>query len=315
MKILVTGGAGFIGSNLCHFLLEKNNHVICLDNFYSSSQKNISDLLDHDNFTLIQGDIVNFDYSQLPWIPDQIYHLACPASPKAYQKDPIYTAKICFIGTLRILEYITQSNKNIRFLFTSTSEIYGDPLEHPQKESYRGNTNTTGIRSNYDEGKRIAETLICDFYRTYNIDYRIVRIFNTFGPQMAPDDGRVISNFICQALSNHNLTVYGNGSQTRSCCYVTDMINGLYNLMNQTNILGPVNIGNPDERTVLELAKTVLKLIPESKSKISYMPLPKDDPMKRCPDITLAKNFWKPEIDLNTGLKLTIKYFRHALYN
>ena len=315
MKILVTGGAGFIGPNLCHFLLKKHNHVICLDNFFSSSPKNISDLLDYDNFTLIKGDIVDFDYSQLPWIPDQIYHLACPASPKAYQKDPIYTAKICFIGTLRILEYIALSKKDIRFLFTSTSEIYGDPLEHPQKESYRGNTNTVGIRSCYDEGKRIAETLICDFYRTYQIDYRIARIFNTFGPQMAPDDGRVISNFICQTLSNQDLTVYGDGSQTRSCCYITDMVNGLYNLMNQTNILGPVNIGNPDERTVLELAETILKLIPESKSKISYMSLPKDDPQKRCPDITLAKNFWKPKIDLDTGLKLTIRYFRNILSN
>jgi UDP-glucuronate decarboxylase len=312
MRILVTGGAGFIGSNLCLRLLNEGNYVISLDNFYSSSPLNISDLIMHPNFHSIEGDVVSFDYSTLPWIPDQIYHLACPASPKAYQKNPIYTAKICFIGTLRLLEYIVATGNQSMFLFTSTSEVYGDPLVHPQPESYRGNVNTIGIRSNYDEGKRVAETLVMDFYRVYGVDYRIVRIFNTYGPRMRPDDGRVISNFICQALRNEPITIYGTGLQTRSCCYVTDTVEGLYSLMNQTQVRGPVNIGNPDEKTILQLAQKIVQLI-GAESQITHSVLPSDDPKRRCPDITLASNFWRPTIDLDTGLQLTIDYFRISL--
>lgn len=314
MKILITGGNGFIGTNLCLHLLSLSHQIISIDNFFSSSHLNLTKI-NHPNFSFYPGDIIDFDYHSLPFIPDQIYHLACPASPKAYQKDPIYTNKISYIGTLRLLEYCQfvkkEHNKDIRLLFTSTSEVYGDPLEHPQKETYWGNRNCVGIRSCYDIGKAVGETLMMDFHRQYQIDIRICRIFNTFGPFLHHDDGRVISNFICQALQDENITIYGNGSQTRSCCYVDDLVNGLVCLMNQTNIIGPVNLGNPHETTIKELAEIILKLIPESKSTISYYPLPSDDPKVRCPDITLAKENigWEPKVKLEDGLLKTIEYF------
>jgi UDP-glucuronate decarboxylase len=313
LKILVTGGAGFIGSNLCKKLLNSGHHVCCLDNFFSGSKSNISNLLlkHSSTFTLVEGDVIEYNYNNLPFIPDQIYHLACPASPKFYQKDPIYTAKISFIGTLRLLDYIRLTGNHTRILFTSTSEVYGDPLEHPQKETYRGNTSCTGIRATYDEGKRIAETLMFDSNRMYGTDIRVARIFNTYGDNLAPDDGRVISNFICQALSNSPLTIYGDGLQTRSCCYVSDMVTALIGLMNQTLTIGPVNLGNPEEITIKNLAEKILELIPESKSEIVYKPLPSDDPKIRCPDITLASSFWKPSIGLEEGLKLSIEYFKN----
>jgi UDP-glucuronate decarboxylase len=313
LKILVTGGAGFIGSNLCKKLLNSGHHVCCLDNFFSGSKSNISNLLlkHSSTFTLIEADVIEYNYNNLPFIPDQIYHLACPASPKFYQKDPIYTAKISFIGTLRLLDYIRLTGNPTRILFTSTSEVYGDPLEHPQKETYRGNTSCTGIRGCYDEGKRIAETLMFDSNRMYGTDIRVARIFNTYGDNLAPDDGRVISNFICQALSNNPLTIYGDGLQTRSCCYVSDMVTALISLMNQTLTIGPVNLGNPEEITIKNLAEKILELIPESKSEIVYKSLPSDDPKIRCPDITLASSFWKPSIGLEEGLKLSIEYFKN----
>ena len=306
MKILITGGAGFIGSNLTKYLLKENHIVYCIDNNFTGNLNNIKDCIDNKNFFYIYHDVIN----PIPYINDdihQIYHLACPASPPKYQADPIYTSKVCYIGTLNVLELAKK--KNARVLLTSTSEIYGEPQISPQIETYRGNVNTIGIRSCYDEGKRIAETLMMDFHRKYNIDIRIARIFNTYGPYMDKTDGRVISNFINQALKNIDITIYGDGSQTRSFCYITDQINGLVKLMN-SNYCKPVNIGNPNELTIKDVASKIIKLT-NSKSKLIYLPLPKDDPTNRKPDITLAKRIleWNPNINLNEGLIKTIEYF------
>ena len=307
-RILVTGGSGFIGSHLCKKLVEdKNNYVYCLDNFYTGSKNNIKDLLELNNFELTEQDIVN----PIDINVDEIYNLACPASPVHYQKDPIKTIKASVIGIINILEMAIKYNSKI--LQASTSEVYGDPLIHPQNEMYWGNVNPIGIRSCYDEGKRCAETIIADYRRQYNLDAKIVRIFNTYGPNMAINDGRVISNFIVQALKNNDITIYGDGSQTRSFCYVSDMIDGLIKMMNSKQE-GPINLGNPTEKSIKELAGIVLKLT-NSRSKITYRELPSDDPIKRKPDIKMAKNFldWEPKTDLNTGLSKTTEYFKNLL--
>lgn len=309
-KILITGGAGFIGSNLCHYLINNGDQVFCMDNLYSGRKSNISDLLNNPNFKLIEHDIINpIELNGL----DQIYNLACPASPPAYQKDPIFTWKTSVFGIYNALE-LSRKNGNIPILHTSTSEVYGDPQQHPQKETYRGHVNPIGVRSCYDEGKRAAESLLFDYNRVYQTPIRVIRIFNTYGPFMDPNDGRVVSNFIMQALQDKDITIYGDGSQTRSFQYIDDLIIGIDKMMNNTeSFLGPVNIGNPDEFTVKELAEIVLQLIPNSKSKIiNTQPLPQDDPQQRCPDITLAKEKlnWEPKIDLKTGIIKTIEYFK-----
>lgn len=308
--ILVTGGTGFIGSNLCSKLLDQGNIVFCLDNLYTSSDLNISQFKNNPNFKFINHDITN-PIPDLPKI-NQIYNLACPASPPAYQKDPIFTWKSSVFGVYQILEF-SRKNGNIPILQSSTSEIYGNPLVHPQSETYFGNVNPIGIRSCYDEGKRAAESLMFDYNRTYQTPIRVIRIFNTYGPKMDPYDGRVVSNFIMQALMNLPLTIYGDGSQTRSFQYIDDLLDGMEKMMNNTkNFIGPVNLGNPNEFTVKELANLVLSLIPESKSKIEYKDLPEDDPNHRRPDITLAKEKlnWEPKIQLKDGLIKTIEYFR-----
>lgn len=309
MKILVTGGAGFIGSHLCKRLVDEGNEVVCVDNFYTGRKKNIEKLLESEKFSIIEHDIINpLEITGL----DRIYNLACPASPPAYQKDPVFTWKTSVIGVMNMLD-LARKNNNCRLLQTSTSEVYGDPLEHPQKESYWGNVNPIGVRSCYDEGKRAAETLIVDYFRKFELPVRIIRIFNTYGPNMDPNDGRVVSNFIVQALSSQDITIYGDGSQTRSFQYVDDLINGMLKMMeNNLGFIGPVNIGNPGEFTVKELAAIVLKMIPESKSKIVFKDIPKDDPKIRKPDITLAKEklSWEPLIPLEKGLVQTIAYFR-----
>jgi UDP-glucuronate decarboxylase len=303
--ILITGGAGFIGSNLCEKLLNDNNKIICVDNLFTGNLKNIKHLIQKSNFEFILHDII---------IPlkinceiDEIYNLACPASPEKYQIDPINTLKVNFLGVLNLLELA--KNKKAKFLQSSTSEIYGEPEITPQHEEYRGNVNTVGIRSCYDEGKRVAETLITEYRNKYNVDVRIVRIFNTYGPKMDKKDGRVVTNFINQALNNQNITLYGNGDQTRSFCYIDDQIDGLIKLMNSNYVL-PINIGNPHEITVKELAQIILKLT-NSESKIVYKDLPSDDPTNRKPDITKAKNIlnWEPKYDLEKGLIKTIEYF------
>lgn len=319
-RILITGGAGFIGANLCRHLLNQGHHIICLDNLYSGricldnlypgQEKNISELKLNPNFEFINHNIINpINLTGL----DQIYNLACPASPPRYQKIPIFTWKTSTFGIYNILE-LSRSNGNIPILHTSTSEVYGDPLEHPQKETYKGNVNPIGIRSCYDEGKRAAESLLFDYNRTFQVPIRIIRIFNTYGPYMDPLDGRVVSNFIMQALKNENITIYGDGSQTRSFQYIDDLLIGMDKMMNNSeNFLGPVNIGNPEEFTVGEFAKIIKELIPESKSEIIIeKELPKDDPKQRRPDITLAKEKlnWEPKISLKEGLNKTIEYFR-----
>ncbi len=307
MRIIVTGGAGFIGSHLCKALLDQNHEVVCVDNLYTGSKKNIQLLLKNPKFQFVEHDITE-PYDDTA---DQIYNLACPASPVHYQKDPVFTFKTSVIGMYNMLELAHACKA--RILQASTSEIYGDPIEHPQKETYWGNVNPIGVRSCYDEGKRAAETLCMDFYRQNKVDIRIARIFNTYGPNMAPDDGRVVSNFIIQALKNKPLTVYGTGSQTRSFCYVSDMVDGLIKLMNSSTI-GPVNLGNPDEFTISELAQEVIKQT-KSKSKITYKPLPQDDPKQRKPDITLAKNKlgWSPKVKLVEGLKAATAYFQKII--
>ena len=303
--ILITGGSGFIGSNLCKKLLSENNKIICVDNLFTGSLENIKELQSNSNFFFILHDIVQ--PIEIDSNIDQIYHLACPASPPKYQIDPIYTLKINFIGTLNILELARK--KNARILLSSTSEIYGEPEISPQNEKYRGNVNTLGIRSCYDEGKRIAETLFMDFNRKYNLETRIVRIFNTYGPNMDINDGRAITNFINQMINNKDITVYGTGKQTRSFCYINDLLNGITKLM-ESSYIKPVNIGNTNEITINELVRTLHKLI-DTKSKITNKPLPQDDPTNRKPDITLAKKIlqWEPNISLEKGLTETINFF------
>ncbi len=309
MKILVTGGAGFLGSHLCERLLDSGQEVICLDNFFTGRKANIQHLLSRPYFELIRHDIT------LPILleVDRIYHLACPASPIHYQYNAIKTIKTNVMGTINTLGIAKRVKA--RMLFASTSEVYGDPAVHPQTEDYWGNVNTIGIRSCYDEGKRVAETLMMDYHRQNGVDIRIVRIFNTYGPRMLQNDGRVVSNFIIQALRGEDITVYGQGSQTRSFCYVDDLIEGMIRMMNSEQFIGPVNLGNPEEYTILELARKIIDMT-GSKSKITYKPLPSDDPRQRQPDITLAgqKLGWKPTVPVNDGLQRTIEYFKQELY-
>ena len=302
--ILISGGAGFIGSNLCHILIHTHK-VICIDNLYTGSIKNIESLLKHPNFIFINHNII--EPFTIQHKIDEIYHLACPASPKEYQKDPIFTLKTNFMGSLHMLELAKAHNAKI--LLTSTSEIYGEPTISPQHENYRGNVNTTGIRSCYDEGKRISETLFADYARFYGLNIRIARIFNTYGPRMSKYDGRVVTNFISQMCENKDITIYGNGQQTRSFCYIDDTIYGLISLMN-SDCSFPINIGNTKEITIKDLVVILQSLMPNSTSKIVYKPLPSDDPTNRRPNIELAQKFlyWKPKTKLEDGLKKTITY-------
>jgi len=307
-RILITGGAGFIGSHLCDYLLEKGHDVLCVDNLFSGSKDNIRHLLDHPYFEFIRHDITHPFYAEI----DQIYHLACPASPVHYQYNPIKTIKTNVMGTINMLGLAKRVKA--KALLASTSEVYGNPTIHPQPETYLGNVNPIGIRSCYDEGKRVAETLMMDYHRQNHVDIRIVRIFNTYGPRMAINDGRVISNFIVQALRGENLTVFGDGSQTRSFCYISDLIGGIVRMSETNDLIGPVNLGNPAESTILELARQIISMT-KSRSKIVFKPLPSDDPERRCPDITLARKnlHWEPKISLEEGLERTVKYFREKL--
>lgn len=307
-NILVTGGAGFIGSHLCESLLKQGNHIICLDNFFTGSRKNVEHLLDNREFELIRHDIVEPIILEV----DKIYNLACPASPIHYQYNAIKTIKTNVLGVTNMLDLADETNA--RILQASTSEVYGDPMVHPQKEEYWGNVNPIGIRSCYDEGKRVAETLMMDYHRQHNVDIRIIRIFNTYGPRMAQNDGRVVSNFIVQALKNEDITIYGDGSQTRSFCYVDDLVHGMITLMNTENFMGPVNVGNDGEYTILELAEMIIKLT-NSNSNIVFKPLPSDDPCKRKPDLSLAKEKLKysPTVQAETGLLKTIEYFQNII--
>lgn len=307
MRILVTGGAGFIGSHLIDRLMNQGQEVICLDNFYTGHKRNLIKWLDHPYFELIRHDITEPIRLEV----DQIYHLACPASPVHYQYNPVKTIKTNVMGTLNMLGLAKRVKA--RFLLASTSEVYGDPDVHPQPEEYRGNVNCIGIRSCYDEGKRVAETLAFDYHRQNNVDIRVIRIFNTYGPRMLENDGRVVSNFIVQALRGIPLTVYGDGSQTRSFCYVSDLVEGMMGLMNG-DYIGPVNIGNPGEYTILQLAKTIQKMV-NPDAELTFKPLPEDDPKQRQPDITRAKTWlgWEPTIALEEGLKLTIEDFKERV--
>lgn len=307
-NILVTGGAGFLGSHLCKRLLKKNIHLICLDNLSTGKKVKIADLFKYDNFEFIEQDIIN--PIKIDREIHEIYNLACPASPLSYQKDPIHTLKTSVLGTLSIIDLAKKYNSKI--LFTSTSEVYGDPLMHPQKESYFGNVNPNGVRSCYDEGKRAAETLLTDFQRQSGSIIKIARVFNTYGPGMSADDGRVVSNFIVQALNHKNLTIYGEGKQTRSFCFVDDLIDGIIMMMKNDKISAdPINLGNPNEFTIIALAKRLLNKI-ETRSKIKYFQIEKDDPKKRKPDISKAREYlgWSPKIELDEGLDKTINYFQ-----
>ena len=307
MRILVTGGAGFIGSHLIDQLMAQGHEVLCLDNFYTGCKRNILKWLGNPYFELVRHDITEPIRLEI----DQIYHLACPASPVHYQFNPVKTVKTNVIGTLHMLGLAKRVKA--RFLLASTSEVYGDPEVHPQTEDYRGNVNCTGLRACYDEGKRIAETLAFEYYRENKVDIRVARIFNTYGPRMLENDGRVVSNFIAQALRGEPITVYGDGSQTRSFCYVSNLVEGLIRLMNGEYI-GPVNLGNPDEYTILELAKTIQNMV-NPDVELTFKPLPEDDPKQRQPDITRAKTWlgWEPTIPLKEGLKLTIEDFRDRI--
>jgi UDP-glucuronate decarboxylase len=307
MRILVTGGAGFLGSHLIDRLMADGHEVICLDNFYTGNKQNILKWMNHPYFELIRHDITEPIRLEV----DQIYHLACPASPVHYQYNPVKTVKTNVIGTLNMLGLAKRVKA--RFFLASTSEVYGDPEIHPQTEEYRGSVNPIGLRSCYDEGKRVAETLAFDYYRQNKVDIRVVRIFNTYGPRMLENDGRVVSNFIVQALRGEPLTIYGDGSQTRSFCYVSDLIEGFLRLM-KSDYVGPVNIGNPGEYTILELAQAVQTLI-NPDSEIKFEPLPSDDPRRRRPDITKAKTLlnWEPSVPLQEGLKLTVEDFRDRI--
>ena len=305
-KILVSGGAGFLGSHLCERLLHDNNHVLCVDNLFTGNKKNIIHLLKNPYFEFLRHDITFPLYVEV----DEIYNLACPASPVYYQNDPVQTIKTNVHGSINMLGLAKRTNAKI--LQASTSEVYGDPTQHPQKESYWGNVNPIGPRSCYDEGKRCTETLFFDYHRQHNLKIKVARIFNTFGPQMHPNDGRVVSNFIIQALDNNPITIYGDGSQTRSFCYVDDLVDGIIKLMNSdNNITGPINLGNPTEITILELAKIIVKLT-NSNSILENNKLPIDDPIKRKPDISHANSLlgWNPKIQLEEGLIETIKYFK-----
>ena len=305
--ILVTGGGGFIGSHLCELLLSRGNDVICLDNFFTGSKNNIRHLLSNPSFELIRHDVT----IPIELEVDAIYNLACPASPIHYQHDAVQTIRTNVLGAMNMLDLARRLR--IPILQSSTSEVYGDPKEHPQRESYWGNVNPIGVRSCYDEGKRCAETLFFDYHRQYGLPIKVVRIFNTYGPRMLPNDGRVVSNFIVQALKGHDITIYGDGSQTRSFCCVSDLVVGLEAMMHTPNrVTGPVNLGNPGEFTVRELAETIIR-ITGSKSKIVYKPLPQDDPARRKPDVSLARELlgWTPAITLEDGLKQTIDYFRN----
>ncbi|SDX08193.1 UDP-glucuronate decarboxylase [Lutibacter oricola] len=308
-KILITGGAGFVGSNLCERLLNEGNEVFCLDNFFTGQKQNVVHLLDNPYFELIRHDVTSPFFIEA----DEIYNLACPASPVHYQYNPIKTIKTSVMGAINMLGLAKRIKAKI--LQASTSEVYGDPLVHPQSEEYWGHVNPIGIRSCYDEGKRSAETLFMDYNRQNNVNVKIIRIFNTYGPNMHPDDGRVVSNFIVQALQNQDITVYGEGQQTRSFQYVDDLVDGMIKMMGTPNeFTGPVNMGNPNEFTILELAEKVIKLT-GSKSKIVFKPLPSDDPMMRQPDITLAKKEldWSPKIELDEGLSKTIHFFKSII--
>lgn len=307
--VLITGGAGFIGSHLCRRLLNENCRVICLDNFYTGRECNISELRANSLFSTVTHDVV-LPYS---FYADEIYNLACPASPPYYQRNPVETFKTSIFGALNALDLANKWNAKV--FQSSTSEVYGDPLVHPQPETYWGHVNTVGIRSCYDEGKRGAETLFMDYHRQYGTRIKMVRIFNTYGPNMNPDDGRVVSNFIVQALNNEDITIYGTGEQTRSFCYVDDLIEGFCRMMSTTDdVTGPVNLGNPGEFTMLELAEKVLSFT-GSKSKLVFKPLPQDDPKQRKPDISKAKQLldWQPKVPLDDGLKETIKYFKKVI--
>jgi len=308
MRILVTGGAGFIGSHLCERLLNEGHDVICLDNFFTGSKNNIIHLMDNHHFEVIRHDIVEPILLEV----DRIYNLACPASPVHYQYNPVKTVKTSVMGTINMLGMAKRVKA--RILQASTSEVYGDPQVHPQREDYWGNVNPIGIRSCYDEGKRVAETLMMDYHRQNNMDIRIIRIFNTYGPRMAENDGRVVSNFMLQALRNQDITIYGDGSQTRSFCFVSDLVDGMIRMMECDNFTGPVNLGNPVENTILEFAEKIIT-ITGSNSGIINKPLPQDDPKQRQPDISLAiqKLGWKPAIDLECGLRSTAEYFTGRL--
>lgn len=304
MRVLVTGGAGFIGSHLCERLLEQGHEVVCLDNFFTGTKKNITHLLDSHSFELIRHDITEPILLEV----DRIYNFACPASPVHYQYNPVKTVKTSVMGVINMLGLAKRVRA--RILQASTSEVYGDPQIHPQTEDYWGNVNPIGIRSCYDEGKRVAETLMMDYHRQNGVDIRIIRIFNTYGPKMAEHDGRVVSNFITQALRGEDITVYGKGDQTRSFCYISDLVEGVVRMMECEDFTGPVNLGNPTETTILEFAERIIKLTGSS-SKIIFKPLPADDPKQRQPDITLAgaKLGWQPVIPVEVGLKKTIDYF------
>lgn len=308
MPTLVTGGAGFLGSHLCDRLIKQGDEVICLDNFFTGRRKNIAHLLDYKNFEVMRHDVVDPFKVEV----DRIYNLACPASPIHYQYNPIKTVKTSVMGAINCLGLAKRVEA--RILQASTSEIYGDPEVHPQPESYRGNVNPIGLRSCYDEGKRCAETLFFDYHRENKVDIRVIRIFNTYGPKMTPDDGRVVSNFIVQAIKGEDLTLYGDGSQTRSFCYVDDLIDGMMGVMEQEESVGPVNLGNPTEFTIRQLAEAVLGRIVTT-SKITQKPLPDDDPTQRKPDISLARKLlsWNPSVELNAGLDRTIPYFREII--
>jgi len=308
MRILVTGGAGFLGSHLCERLLREKHEVVCLDNFFTGRRRNLHPFLANPDFELVRHDVVEPILLEV----DQIYHLACPASPIHYQYNPVKTIKTNVLGTHNMLGLAKRTRA--RFLLASTSEVYGDPKVHPQTEDYWGNVNPIGIRSCYDEGKRVAETFTMDYHRQNRVDVRIVRIFNTYGPRMLADDGRVVSNFIVQALKGDDITVYGDGSQTRSFCYVDDLVDGLVRMMENEGFIGPVNLGNPREFTILELAKTIIAMI-GSRSKVVLKPLPSDDPTQRQPDIALAKQKlgWLPKVDVHEGFNVTIDYFRKEL--
>ena len=308
-RILVTGGAGFLGSYLCRLLLQDNNDVLCVDNYFTGSKQNISDLTAHPNFEVIRHDVTFPLYLEV----DQIYNLACPASPIHYQYDPVQTTKTSVHGAINMLGLAKRVNA--RILQASTSEVYGDPEVHPQTEDYLGRVNPIGVRACYDEGKRCAETLFFDYHRQHNVDIKVVRIFNTYGPNMNPDDGRVVSNFIVQALKGDDITIYGDGMQTRSFCYVDDLLSGMMGMMNSRDgFTGPVNIGNPKEFTMLELAEEVLKQV-GGRSKLVHLALPQDDPKQRKPDISLAQSElgWQPSIGLADGLVDTIAYFKKVL--